>query len=44
MFFAKADGTQGSRTYCVMNSVKNKTLYDKHAEAIVFPEEFKADD
>ena len=44
VFFAKADGAQGSRTYCVMNSVKNKTLYDKHAEAIVFPEEFKADD
>lgn len=43
LFYPKADGTQGSRTYSVMNSIKNKTLYDKYASAIVFPEEFKAD-
>lgn len=43
VFFSKKDGSLGSRTYCVMNSVKNKTLYAANAEAIAFPEEFKED-
>ncbi len=43
VFFSKQDGSLGSRTYCVMNSTKNKTLYEANKEAIAFPEEFKED-
>ena len=43
VFFSKVDGSVGSRTYCIVNSVTNKTKYDANAESIVFPAEFVPD-
>lgn len=42
LFYPKADGTFGSRTYALVNSVKNKAKYDANKDCIVFPEEFTA--
>lgn len=43
VYFTKTSGAQGSRTYCVVNSVTNATKYKANEEAIVFPAEFTAD-
>ena len=39
VFFEKADGSTGRRTYAIVNSVKNKAKYDANTEKIVFPAE-----
>ncbi len=43
VFFTKTNGSQGSRTYCIVNSVTNATKYKANEETIVFPTEFTAD-
>lgn len=43
VFFSKQDGSVGSRTYSIVNSVTNKAKYDANAEGIVFPVEFTPD-
>ena len=43
VYFAKTDGSQGSRTYCIVNSATNATKYRANEDAIVFPTEFTAD-
>lgn len=43
VFFHKADGGMGSRTYSIVNSIKNKTKYDANTDSIAFPEEFTPD-
>lgn len=43
LFFKKKDGSMASRTYCIVNSMTNKTKYDANAESIVFPTEFTED-
>lgn len=42
LFYPKSDGTYGSRTYTIANSVKNKAKYDANKDCIAFPEEFTA--
>lgn len=43
VFYTKANGNDGRRTYCIVNSKLNKTKYDANAESIVFPAEFVPD-
>lgn len=43
VFFAKNDGKNGARTYCILNSTLNTTKYTANKETIVFPTEFTPD-
>lgn len=43
VFFDKTDGSAGVRTYCIVNSIANKTKYEANADSIVFPAEFTPD-
>lgn len=43
VFFAKKDGKNGARTYCILNSTLNTTKYAANKETIVFPTEFTPD-
>lgn len=43
VFFTKTDGSQGSRTYCIVNSQTNAAKFAANKDCIVFPTEFAAD-
>lgn len=43
VFYSKADGSTGSKTYGILNSVKNKAKFDAYSDGIVFPSEFTPD-
>ena len=43
VFFTKTDGSEGSRTYCIVNSIKNAAKYKANEEGIVYPTEMTPD-
>ena len=43
VFFNKTSGAQGTRTYCIVNSVSNATKYTANATQIVYPTEMTPD-
>lgn len=42
VFFTKTNGTQGARTYAILNSTLNATKYTANAADIVFPAEMSS--
>lgn len=43
VFFTKSDGSEGSRTYCIVNSIKNAAKYKANESEIVYPTEMTPD-
>lgn len=43
VFFTKADGSEGKRTYCIANSIKNAAKYKANEAEIVYPTEMTPD-